>query len=184
MKFSNIDMQGDFKSQIVIDVSALVWNSSDERRLIYDETTKQLWTADSSKWKAMGKYNNIPESTQMWVYADAAPDGWFGTNLGVSETLTAVKGGAYAVGGTVDGNWATPAHSHLLSHTHTASGSVPVAPDLWIHRDSETGDHASKRIHSHPSVSLASGAGTTGTDIDGASPDYRPRARVGLICIR
>lgn len=183
MKFSGIDMQGDFRSQTVIDVSALVWTSEDERRIVYDEATEQLWIADSVEWKAIGKYNNIPELTEMWVYADAPPDGW-SLKGSVSDVLTAVKGGTtYTTGGITAGSFTTPAHAHALGHTHTAAGSVPAAPNLWINRDSETGQDSSTLPHTH-SISLTSGAGTTSTNVDGAATGYRPRARVGIICIR
>jgi len=183
MKFSGMDMQGDFRSQIVADVSALVWTSDDERRMIYDQDTEQLWVADSSDWKSMGRYNNIPEGTEMWVYADAPPDGWTLSGT-ASDTLTAVKGGStYTTGGVVAGTFSTPAHAHALGHTHIATGAVPAPPNYWICRDSETGSDSSTRNHVH-TISLTSGAGTTTTNVDGAASGYRPRARVGIICIR
>jgi hypothetical protein len=185
MKFPDIDMQGNFRAQMIIDVSALIWTSDDERRIVYDETTEQLWIADSSDWKSIGRYNNIPENTQMWIYADSPPDGWT-LNGAVSEVLTAVKGGGtYVTGGVVAGNFTTPAHAHgLTGHSHSASGAIPVAPDFWIHRDSETGTDSSTLLHTHSSATVNSIATGTVTGIDGADSGYRPRARVGIICIR
>jgi len=72
MKFHGITMKGDFKAQTVVDASALVWGASDERRIVYDQTTNQIWLADGSKWKTAGQYGDIPAGEEMWFYADSA----------------------------------------------------------------------------------------------------------------
>ncbi len=183
MKFSGIDMQGYFKAEIVLDVSALAHSASDERRIVYDDVTKFLWVADSSEWKQLGKYNNIPEGSEMWVYADAPPDGW-SLSATTGDTLVAIKGGTtYTTGHTIAGSFTTPAHSHALGgHTHVASG-VTGGPTSTGH-DSETGGGSTKETHTHP-FSITSGGPTTTTSIDGSVIDsYRPRSRVGIICTR
>lgn len=184
MKFSGIDMQGYFKSEIVVDASALVWQGPDidERRIVYDETEKALWIADDVEWKKVGRYNNFPKDTEMWFYQDAAPDPGWTISGTASDVLTAVKGGStYDLGGAIRGSWATPAHSHPLGgHTHTASGTVNPA---YGSKESDTGSGAAETGHVH-SISLGSGGPSTATNISGASLTFRPRARVGIICIR
>jgi len=184
MKFSGIDMQGYFRAEIIVDASTLVYSASDERRVVYDETTKQLWIADDTEWHGTGTYTNIPEGTEMWVYADTAPVGWtISSSWTGNDELVAVKGGTtYTTGGALAGSFTTPAHSHVMgSHTHTATGNVNVAPGTV---GADGGFNRAFYTHYH-SVSLtAGGPSPTTTAIDGATTGYRPLARVGLICTR
>jgi len=181
MKFSGIDMQGYFRAEIIVDASTLVWNSSDERRVVYDETSKQLWIADDTEWKSTGTYTNIPEGTEMWVYADSAPVGWsISSSWSGNDELVAVKGGGtYTTGGALAGNFTTPAHSHVMgSHTHTASGTVNIAPGA---NGSDGGFNRALIDHYH-SITLGSGAPlTASTLVDGGATGYRPLARVGSV---
>ena len=66
MKFHGITMKGEYKAQTVADVSALVWEASDERRMLYDETTKLIWIATDSEWSGVGINSDIPSTTEMW----------------------------------------------------------------------------------------------------------------------
>jgi hypothetical protein len=183
MKFSGIDMQGDYKAETVVDVSALVHTASDERRMVYDETTKQIYIADDTKWKSVGVYSNIPQNTVMWVYADAPPDGW-SLYVTPGDALVAIKGGGtYTVGGDGNtyGDWATPSHSHgLANHTHTSSGTVNGAPG---NVGGDNSGVAAAAGHTH-SVNFNTAAAAGSTGIGGSSSAYRPRARVGILCTR
>lgn len=180
MKFSGIDMQGYFKSEMVVDASALVYDASDERRMVYDEDTEQLWIADDTEWKLVGGLTGIPENTTMWVYADSAPDGW-SLFASPGDVLVAIKGGGtYNTGGAIYGSWATPSHSHgLANHTHTSSGTVNLS--LGNSEAEYSGNVASQ--HSH-NVSIGTNAAAGSTGIGGSSSAYRPRARVGILCTR
>ena len=184
MKFSGIDMQGYFIAQIVVDASALVWSTSDERRIVYDEVTEQLWVADDADWKTAGEYSNIPEGTEMWVYADAPPAGWtISTSFSGNDELVAVKGGGtYTTGGALAGSFTTPAHAHVMGgHVHAASGTVAASTAA----NGTDGGSGRSHIQHHHSFNLNSGAPSpSSTSIDGGNITYRPRARVGLICIR
>ena len=180
MKFHGITMEGEYKAQSVVDVSALVWESDDERRIVYDETTNGLWLADSSDWKSIGGYGDIPQGTQMWFYANSQPDGWT-INGAPSDVLLAVEGGAYVTGGTEDGDWTTPPHFHSMPHAHGASGTVSVQTANAGNGDS--GDSTSWRLHQHGlSVSATGQSPSTNTSTDGAVAGYRPLSRVGIIC--
>ena len=184
MKFSGIDMQGDFKCQMIVDASALVWNASDESRMIYDETTRHIWIADDTEWKDTGIYNNIPLGTEMWVYADSEPDGWSLSAASGNDELVAIKGGGtYTVGGTLKGaNFILPNHAHVMNnHAHSASGSLNAGVGNGKERDD--GSNRATRGHTH-TLSISLGSPTPGsTSTDGGS-DYRPYARVGIICTR
>jgi hypothetical protein len=181
MEFSGIDAQGYFKAQTVVDVSALVHTANDERRIVYDETTKLLYVADDVEWKGVGIYGNIPENTVMWVYSDSPPDGWslFSSS---GDVLVAIKGGTYATGGTIAGNFTTPSHSHgLANHVHTVSGSSGASIG-----GGPGGDHGAfaAGVHSHNTNVSSSGIAAGSTGIGGSVSGYRPRARVGILCIR
>lgn len=181
MRFSGIDMQGYFKAEMVVDASALVYEASDERRMVYDETTEQIWIADDTEWKLVGGLAGIPQGTIMWVYADSPPAGWslFASS---GDVLVGIKGGSYgATGGTLAGSWATPAHSHgLANHTHASSGVTGGAPYTT---DAEYAGNVSSAGHTHNVAPTANAtAGSTG--IGGSSSAFRPRARVGILCTR
>ena len=181
MKFSGIDMQGYFKAEMVVDASALSYEASDERRMVYDETTEQLWIADDTEWKLMGGYAGIPESTVMWVYADSPPDGW-SLYSSPGDVIVAIKGGGtYTTGGSIQGSWATPAHSHgLANHTHVTSGTTGGGP---FNQEAEWAGNVAALNHVHGvSISSTASSGTTG--IGGSSSAFRPRARVGILCTR
>ena len=180
MKFSGIDIQGYFKVETVLDVSALVHQSSDERRMVYDEVTKTIYIADSTKWKVLGGYGNIPQNTIMWVYADSPPDGW-SLYASPGDVLVAIEGGStYTTGGSIQGNFATPSHSHgLNAHRHTMSGSVNLS--INGSEAQSSGNVASRHSH-NVSINSSTAGGSTG--IGGSSSAYRPRARVGILCTR
>lgn len=181
MRFHGVDMEGDYKSQIVIDASALVWDASDERRMVYDDTTKTIWVADDTEWKAMGTYNSIPENTVMWVYSNTAPNGW-SLYSSSGDVLVAVEGGStYTTGGSEQGSFTTPAHSHTMqSHVHTAIGQTDVRNASST--DDEPGDAWENHYHNINIATQGPTPNTTG--IGGAVSGYRPRARVGILCTR
>jgi hypothetical protein len=184
MDFHNITMDGYFKSDTVVDASALVHQASDEYRLVYDETTKDLWVADNTDWKYAGQYADTPLGTEMWIYANSAPTGW-AISSG-SDDLIAVKGGSYVTGGTVDGNWATPSHSHTLnSHTHTFSGSTTgYSGSIYGGRSPGEGSELVIYTHQHSISGTLVGAAPGSTATNGSVSTYRPESRVGLICER
>jgi len=186
MDFHGIDMQGYFKSNTVVDASALVYSSSDEYRIIYDETTKDLWIADDTEWKFAGQYSDTPIGTEMWIYADSAPDGW-SINGAAGDDLIAVKGGStYTTGGTVDGDWDTPSHSHTLnSHTHSFSGSTTgYNGNLYGGRSPGEGNELDIYTHQHTLSGTLAGVTPPSTATNGVASTYRPESRVGLICER
>jgi hypothetical protein len=182
MDFHGINMQGYFKSNTVVDASALVWTTSDETRLVYDETTEDLWVADDTEWKFAGQYSDTPLGTEMWIYADAAPDGWVISSG--SDDLIAVKGGSYAVGGTVDGDWSTPSHSHTLAgHGHSFSGNTTGYTGA-IYGQRQNGNEIIIWTHQHTISGNFGGPTPTSTMTNGSKDTYRPESRVGLICER
>ena len=184
MDFHGINMQGYFKSDTVIDASVLSWTAGDEAKIVYDETTKDLWLADDSDWKIAGQYVDTPLGTEMWVYADSAPDGW-AISSG-SDDLIAVKGGSYAVGGTVDGDWSTPAHAHTLAgHGHTFSGSTTgYSGSIYGGRSPGEGNELVIYTHQHSISGTLSSPTPNYTATNGQKSNYRPESRVGLICER
>lgn len=183
MDFHGIDMQGYFKLVGVIDASALSWTPDDEGKIVYDETTENLWIANDSAWVNGTEYVDTPLGTEMWIYANTAPTGWTISATVAGDELLAVKGGSYATGGTVDGDWDTPTHYHgLNNHTHLVSGSTGTA----------TGGTASWRsggdevvaYHTHTLSTTSQIPSPTVTSTDGSVSTYRPESRVGLICER
>lgn len=185
MDFHGIDMQGYFKSNTVVDASAIVYASSDEYRLAYDETTKDLWVADDTQWKFAGQYSDTPFGTEMWIYADSAPTGW--TISSGSDDLIAVKGGStYTTGGQVAGDWSTPTHSHTLGgHGHTFSGSTTgFNGSLYGGRSPGEGSELVIYTHQHSISGTTGGPTPASTATNGTASTYRPESRVGLICER
>lgn len=184
MDFHGINMQGYFKSHTVVDASVLVYAASDEYRMVYDETTRDLWIADDTEWKFAGQYSDTPLGTEMWIYADSAPTGWQISSG--SDDLIAVKGGSYVTGGTVDGAWDTPSHSHTLnSHGHSFSGNTTGYNGSIIGgRSPGEGNELVIYTHQH-TISDNFGSPTpTSTLTNGSVDTYRPESRVGLICER
>lgn len=184
MDFHGIDMQGYFKAHSVLDASALVWDD-DEGKIVFDETSDDLWLADSSVWKNASQYVDTPLGTEMWFYETAAPDGWFLSAVAGDE-LIAVKGGTYAVGGSVYGDWATPVHYHQMgSHRHYFSGSTGAGSIAYSHGQGSGSSHLIPYSHAHNvQATLSEPGAPNATQTNGSSSAYRPRARVGLICER
>lgn len=184
MDFHGINMQGYFKSDTVVNASVLSWTASDEGKIVYDETTKDLWLSDDTEWKIAGQYVDTPLGTEMWIYANTAPDGW--TITSGSDDLIAVKGGSYATGGTVDGDWATPSHSHTLGgHGHTFSGSTTgYTGSLLGGRSPGEGSELVIYTHQHTISGTFGGPTPSSTVSNGSESTYRPESRVGLICER
>ena len=183
MDFHGINMQGYFKSDTVADASALSWVASDETRIIYDETTEDLWMADDIEWKFAGRYSDTPLGTEMWIYANAAPDGW-AISTGMGDELMAVKGGTYAVGGTVAGNWSTPSHAHTLNlHGHSFAGSTTGYTGL-LYSGRANGNEIIHSVHTHAIADTLDPPTPPSTVSNGSKSTYRPESRVGLICER
>jgi len=182
MKFHGITMKGEYKAQIVVDASTLPYTISDERRIVYDQTTKQLWIADSSEWKSAGQNGDIPIGTEMWFYANSAPDGWT-LNGTPSDQLLAVEGGStYTTGGAAAGSFTMPNHSHSLnSHIHRFAGNTSTL-NRYIHK----GDDyvAGVGTHYHTYDIGSTGPSPSTTDSSGSVAGYRPESHVGIICTK
>jgi len=96
-------------------------------QLFFDTTKKLLKVRDQANASWLGVM--VGDATyKMWVYVNAAGDGWV-VDTGVTDTILAIKGGsdAYNVaGGAAGGTWTQPNHTHDGgTHTHgmTAIGS-------------------------------------------------------------
>jgi len=186
MDFHGIEMQGSFKALTVIDASALVWDE-DEGKVVYDQLTEQIWIADDTDWKYGGQYVDTPLGTEMWFYSNVAPAGWQISAGIAGDELIAIKGSSgYAVGGTADGSWTTPAHAHNMnSHAHTFSGIIGNAVNPSPLHGREQGNDAAFYIHTHTAtVQSVADPSPTSTSVNGTSTAYRPKGRVGLICER
>jgi len=151
---------------------------------------------DGIIWRAgaigSGRYGtDIPVSTSMWFNQDTAPIGWTidGT---ITDELLAVKGGTQAynvVGGTVAGTWTQTNHSHTTGdhtltvaempiHHHTiisyvTGGWCGYCNGPYPGGSTNSGDTGGGAAHSHGNTGDSATANT-----------YRPRARVGIICIK
>lgn len=182
MKFHGITMKGEYKAQTVVDVTALVWGSSDERRMVYDQTTKQIWIATDSEWKKVGIVSDIPSTTEMWIYANAAPTGWT-LNATPSDQLLAVKGGTtYTTGGAQAGDFTMPTHTHnMASHVHSATGTTGAASPGANYEDGDVSIYGSGN-HTHTFTISAVTPIPGDTASGGAEVGYRPESHVGIIC--
>jgi hypothetical protein len=184
MKFHGITMKGEYKAQSVVDVSALVWDSTDERRMLYDESTELIWISDNTEWKSPGIHSDIPSTTEMWIYANGAPDGWT-INGTPSDQMLAVKGGStYITGGTAAGSFTMPNHTHNMnSHVHSASGTTGSNSPGANYEDGDQGT-IGVRNHTH-GFNISTTAPSPGsTASDGAETGYRPESTVGIICTK
>ena len=128
--------------------------------------------------------SDTPIGTEMWIYADSAPDGWQISSG--SDDLLAVKGGSYAVGGTVDGDWSTPSHSHTLnSHGHSFSGTTTgYSGNIYGGRSPGEGNELVIYTHQHSISGTLSAPTPSSTATNGIVSTYRPESRVGIICER
>jgi len=182
MDFHGITMKGKYKAQIVADASALIWGVTDERRLVYDQLTEEIWLADSSEWKSAGKNGDISTGIEMWVFANTAPDGWALSGTPADELL-AVKGGlTYTTAQTAAGDFTLPLHTHNMSdHTHAVAGQTN-ASTMGSHDEGENDNCDLIDKNHYHFFNLVSGVGTPATTSSGGNEDYRPEAAVGLIC--
>jgi len=184
MDFHGIEMQGYFKAQTVLDASALSWVPNDEGKIVFDETTEDLWIANDTDWVSSSRYVDTPLGTEMWIYDSSAPDGW-SISAVAGDELLAVKGGTYAVGGTVYGSWSTPTHAHTLSnHTHSTSGTVGQNYSNSFGSNRSGGDEVVGYHSSHTYSATSYTLTPSNTDTSGSVSTYRPESRVGLICER
>lgn len=186
MKFHGITMKGEYKAQTIVDVSALIWSSSDERRIVYDQTTKQIWISDDTEWKRPGNNSDIPSTTEMWIYANSAPVGWT-INATPSDQLLAVKGGStYVTGGSAggaQGSFTMPLHTHNMnSHAHSSSGTTGTNSPGANYEDGDRSVYGD-RNHTH-GFTVSAITPVPGDTSSGGDEDWtpRPRAHVGIIC--
>jgi hypothetical protein len=182
MNFHGITMKGEYKSQTVVDVSALVWSANDESRMLYDQTTKQIWIADDTEWKRPGINADIISGMEMWIYAVSAPTGWT-INATPSDQLLAIKGGStYITGGTAAGDYTMPAHQHNMnSHTHSEAGATLTAVPGANYEDGDSGAPGTGN-HTHSFSVATTGPSPGVTSSGGAVTGYRPESSVGIIC--
>lgn len=185
MDFHGINMKGYFKAQSVVDASILSYSAEDEGKIVYDEVTEDIWLADNEDWKNSSQYIDTPLGTEMWFYQDSEPDGW--SISGTGDTLLAIKGSAlttYKTGGAYYGAWATPAHAHVMnSHIHSVSSLSIGNASSTVGGRSGGGDVALWN-HGHVFNVNVGGPAPPLTAIGGIMPNFRPKARVGLICER
>jgi len=157
----------------------------------FDTTKKVLRvrnTADSAWYGLM----HGDTSQKMWVYRNAAMDGW-AVDSGVTDTVLALKGGTtYTAGAATAGTWTISgitnanesAHTHqLYAHDHTAAtgvASVGGTPESVFEAYSVTGVNT----HTH-SISLQPSANTTGgvahTHVASQDATWRVSAAVGTL---
>ena len=161
----------------------------------YDHTKKvtKRRDHDNAAWQGLMHGDT---SQKIWIYRNAAMEGW-AVDGGVTDVVLALKGGAtYTTGAAVAGSWTQPsctldatmipAHTHGSSgaHTHTVTwnnGSEQGGSNPWVYESSNAGLAAvnttftsSSTAHEHTSVGggLSHNHGTT----------YRPYAAVGILC--
>lgn len=208
MRFHGIEMKGKFTNQKVADASALVHQASDEGRTLYDETTDEMFFADSSDFyqlistKSIGSYEEIPSGTAMWFYEDSAPTGWT-ISAAAEDAILAVKyaaGGTWTTGGTIQGTWTLPIHAHsVYDHNHRWKDYQAVNT---VYTFDAAGNPINMRLGEVNNtnglcVNVTSGNPVTSpydgwTELDGANSTtadtggttFRPRSHVGIICTK
>lgn len=182
MKFHGITMKGEYKAQTVVDASALIWSINEESRLVYDQVTEDIWLADGSEWKNAGQNGDLPIGTEMWIYANAPPDGWALVGTPSDELLAVIGGSTYTTAHDEAGDFTLPLHSHNMnSHRHTVSGRTNTMTGANKEEGENDNTDMVDRYHYH-NFSLLSTVATPGTTNNGGNEDYRPEAAVGLIC--
>ena len=206
MRFFKVEMEGKLINQKVASLPA--WTSDDEGRIVYDETTNEMYVGDDSGWVSSSP---IPTGVSMWFYENSVPDGWT-IVAAVGDELLAVKGGAtYTAGGVAAGTWTQPNHSHgdgtlsVGNHNHqwyeydggdlslswASNGSSQI--DLTQDNDGVASTrgllcrvyNANSNRYGLDLYTEDSTAGVTGDTGNAATANtYRPDARVGILCTK
>ncbi len=97
-------------------VAGMLWFDTD------NYVTKQRNAGDSA-WVGLMHGDS---SQKIWIYRNAAMDGWVVTTTG--DYVLAAKGGAtYTTGAAAAGTWTQPTHTHTYAHTHT----IPAHTHKW-----------------------------------------------------
>ncbi len=110
-------------------------------QLFFDTTKKLLKVRDQANGAWLGIMAG-DATYKMWVYVNAAGDGWV-VDSGVTDTILAIKGGsdAYNVsGGAAGGTWTQPNHTHTgPSHTHGVTG-IGSHNHKWYNSEGSSSD--------------------------------------------
>jgi len=165
--------------------------------------------ASESAIKTYVDAGDLPSGTKAWFYQNVAPTGWTIDTVAEADTVLAVKGGSNAydvAGGNKGGTWTQPDHAHTgPSHTHTtqdltltiaqmpshahsytflgySSSSGPAGTHTWSsYSYPQTGYTGGSQPHNH-GITGSAGTGFTGNNATVAT--WRPRANIGIICVK
>jgi hypothetical protein len=194
MKFYKIEMAGRFISQMVADVSALVYNNSlDKGRIVYDEATNMLYVGDggASAFTPIGA-GGIPSSEIILFEKNTSVDGFTLLTDIDDETIFISKGAGSVIGdgGTSGGTWTQPGHTHTgPSHSHDLSGHTHTFTGLTEfegYKSSTNRTSGGTNSHRHdfsgttdaPNTNLTSASGTGVTGSSATANSWRPRGRI------
>lgn len=163
----------------------------------FDTTKKRLKIRNNANNAWLGVMTGTT-SCKIWIYLNAAEDGW-AIDSGVSDRVLGLKGGnVYTTGAATAGTWAssshtliaaeTPSHTHGNSGSHTHSIQVEGAAGGIMDRidtgswtansgrmNSTNGNMAATSTHEHTSV-----GGDTG-HVHAADANVRTAAAVGTL---
>lgn len=171
----------------------------------FDTTNKVLKIRNQANSAWLGvMYGN--SSTPIWMYVDAAPDGWV-VSGSLTDLVLAIKGGSLAYdvsGGNIRGTWTQPSHTLTVTelaahdhggyggyfnsvHTHTFGGATPRYGTTGI--DGSYGNKLGGEASGSANVTINSGGanhrhtvasqGGGGAHTHGTT--YRPSAAVGIL---
>lgn len=124
MKFNGINMLGKIFTQIVSNISSLVYSSNYTSTLILSQSDGTLYYGDPAT-SSFRTLTDIPTGSIFLFDSDTATVGYsLLTNVDDMVVYVAAGSGAGAeyTGGGTRGSWTKEAHSHTLnSHTHTSA---------------------------------------------------------------
>lgn len=135
MKNYGIEMEGKFYLEQLASVPG--WDSSDESRIVYDQTTDKLYFGDGADWVRIATYSevdavdSIEAGTKMLFSQASAPTGWVRdeTYSHVSDKRTimlAANGGAGVTpGGSYDLVGRSISHVHTTPSHQLTTGEIP-----------------------------------------------------------
>lgn len=183
-------MKGPFIAQIIADITALTYNSSNAGRLAFDTATGKMFFGDSAA-SAFRSLSDIPRNAIILFDSDTQQVGYT-LLVNYTDGVVYYANNTDDVGSAFKGDWTSTghthtgpshthtapahthdlsnhthtvaAHSHTIAHTHTYSGSTSAVA-AWNPRDEGGGSNTcadSSHYHNFSGTTSAASSGSSG----------------------